>query len=31
MLLYLINPDNPVVGITKIKSSRLNRYRTWNR
>jgi len=29
MLLYLINPDNPVVGITKIKSSRLNRYRTW--
>jgi len=29
MRLYLINPDNPVVGITKIKSSRLNRYRTW--
>lgn len=29
MLLYLINPDNPVVGITKVKSSRLNRYRTW--
>ena len=29
MLLYLINPDNPVVSITKVRSSRLNKYRTW--
>lgn len=29
MRLYLINPDNPVVSITKIASNRLNRYRTW--
>lgn len=27
MRLYLINPDNPVVGITKLKWSRLNKYR----
>ncbi len=27
MLLYLINPDNPVVGITKLTWSRLNRFR----
>ena len=27
MLLYLINPDNPVVGVTKLKWSRLNKYR----
>jgi radical SAM superfamily enzyme YgiQ (UPF0313 family) len=29
MLLYLVNPDNPVVSITKVKLSRLNKYRTW--
>jgi radical SAM superfamily enzyme YgiQ (UPF0313 family) len=29
MLVYLINPNNPVVSITKTKRSRLNKYRTW--
>jgi radical SAM superfamily enzyme YgiQ (UPF0313 family) len=29
MLLRLINPDNPVVSITKLGLSRLNKYRTW--
>jgi radical SAM superfamily enzyme YgiQ (UPF0313 family) len=29
MLLYLINPDNPVVSLTKLHWSRLNKYRLW--
>jgi radical SAM superfamily enzyme YgiQ (UPF0313 family) len=27
MLVYLINPDNPVVSVTKLRWSRLNKYR----
>ena len=27
--LYLINPSNPLVSITKVKESRWNRYRVW--
>jgi radical SAM superfamily enzyme YgiQ (UPF0313 family) len=29
MLLYLINPFNPVISITKTKESRWNKYRVW--
>jgi radical SAM superfamily enzyme YgiQ (UPF0313 family) len=29
MLLYLINPSNPLISIVKIKESRWNRYRVW--
>jgi len=29
MKLYLINPSNPLVSMTKIKESRWNRYRVW--
>jgi len=29
MLLYLINPVNPLVGITKVKDNRWNKYRVW--
>jgi radical SAM superfamily enzyme YgiQ (UPF0313 family) len=29
MRLYLVNPDNPVVSLTKLQWSRLNRYRVW--
>jgi hypothetical protein len=29
MRLYLVNPDNPVVSLTDVKWSRLNRYRIW--
>ena len=29
MRLYLINPSNPLVAITKVKESRWNRYRVW--
>ncbi|MBI4455474.1 MAG: B12-binding domain-containing radical SAM protein [Acidobacteria bacterium] len=29
MLLYLINPCNPLVSIVKVKESRWNRYRVW--
>ncbi|MCJ7531021.1 MAG: hypothetical protein MUO64_08315, partial [Anaerolineales bacterium] len=29
MRLYLINPSNPLVTITKLKESRWNRYRVW--
>ena len=29
MRLYLVNPDNPVVSLTKVQWSRLNRYRVW--
>ena len=29
MRLYLINPSNPLVTITKVKGSRWNRYRVW--
>ena len=29
MKLYLINPSNPLVSITRIKESRWNRYRVW--
>lgn len=29
MLLYLINPDNPIISITKTKESRWNKYRVW--
>jgi len=29
MLLYLINPSNPLVSIVKVKESRWNRYRVW--
>jgi len=29
MRLYLINPSNPLVNITKLKESRWNRYRVW--
>ncbi len=29
MQLFLINPSNPLVAITKVKQSRWNRYRVW--
>ena len=29
MRLYLINPSNPLVAITKVKESRWNRYLVW--
>jgi radical SAM superfamily enzyme YgiQ (UPF0313 family) len=29
MRLYLINPSNPLVSITKVRESRWNRYRVW--
>lgn len=29
MRLYLVNPDNPVVSLTKVQWSRLNKYRVW--
>ena len=29
MQLYLINPDNPVVALSKLNSNRLNKYRVW--
>jgi radical SAM superfamily enzyme YgiQ (UPF0313 family) len=29
MLLYLINPANPLVGINKTKQNRWNKYRVW--
>jgi radical SAM superfamily enzyme YgiQ (UPF0313 family) len=29
MRLYLINPRNPLVGLTDLKGSRWNRYRVW--
>jgi radical SAM superfamily enzyme YgiQ (UPF0313 family) len=29
MILYLINPSNPLVSIVKVKKSRWNRYRVW--
>jgi radical SAM superfamily enzyme YgiQ (UPF0313 family) len=29
MLLYLINPSNPLVSIVHVKESRWNRYRVW--
>jgi hypothetical protein len=29
MRLYLINPCNPLVSMTKVKESRWNRYRVW--
>ena len=29
MRLYLINPSNPLVALTKVKESRWNRYRVW--
>ena len=29
MLLYLINPSNPLINIPKVKESRWNRYRVW--
>jgi radical SAM superfamily enzyme YgiQ (UPF0313 family) len=29
MRLYLINPSNPLVAITKVRESRWNRYRVW--
>ncbi|MBI4881212.1 MAG: B12-binding domain-containing radical SAM protein [Planctomycetes bacterium] len=29
MRLYLINPSNPLVTITRVKESRWNRYRVW--
>ena len=29
MKLYLINPSNPLVSITKVRESRWNRYRVW--
>jgi radical SAM superfamily enzyme YgiQ (UPF0313 family) len=29
MRLYLINPDNPVVSLTKVRWNRLNKYRVW--
>jgi radical SAM superfamily enzyme YgiQ (UPF0313 family) len=29
MLLYLINPSNPLVSIVKVKESRWNRFRVW--
>ena len=29
MRLYLINPSNPLVAITKVKERRWNRYREW--
>ena len=29
MRLYLINPSNPLVAITKVKENRWNRYREW--
>ena len=29
MQLYLINPFNPMVSLTKLKENRWNRYRIW--
>ena len=29
MRLYLINPDNPVVSLNKVRWNRLNKYRVW--
>ena len=29
MRLYLVNPDNPVVSLSKAHWSRLNTYRVW--
>jgi radical SAM superfamily enzyme YgiQ (UPF0313 family) len=29
MRLYLVNPDNPIVSLNKVRSNRLNRYRVW--
>lgn len=29
MRLYLINPDNPVVSLSKVQRNRLNKYRVW--
>jgi radical SAM superfamily enzyme YgiQ (UPF0313 family) len=29
MLLYLVNPSNPLINIVKVKESRWNRYRVW--
>ena len=29
MRLYLINPDNPMVSITKVKDNHWNQYRVW--
>ena len=29
MQLYLINPCNPLVSLTRVKESRWNRYRVW--
>src|SRR5579872_770313 len=29
MRLYLVNPDNPIVSLSKVRSNRLNRYRVW--
>lgn len=29
MRLYLINPSNPLVGLTKVNENRWNRYRIW--
>ena len=29
MRLYLINPNNPLVSLAKVKQSRWNRYRVW--
>ena len=29
MRLYLVNPDNPVVSLTKVHWNRLNKYRVW--
>ena len=29
MLLYLINPANPLIGINKTKHNQWNKYRVW--
>ena len=29
MRLYLINPNNPLVSLAKVRESRWNRYRVW--
>lgn len=29
MRLYLINPSNPVISVTKVKETRWNKYRVW--
>jgi radical SAM superfamily enzyme YgiQ (UPF0313 family) len=29
MRLYLVNPDNPVVSLNKVRWNRLNKYRVW--